>query len=563
MKLTIIFDKINFDKIKGNHHISSKLASGTQSGSLLRFAIISEPLRSIILNVHNHTFNSQSCDSVIAVPYDWTADREQIQSQMLCYKENIPLSSLRTHKPKTGRWHIIANGKFIARTDYNRLCKTLNKIDLDVIVVNINQNLCANSEKVLINSKDKLVGFRRFYGDTVQSAPLPADWPHYIFIRPVIFEKFFAVDALPLSFQEFVRILDLNSIKFQALDVAGAVFDLDTEDGLLGFIATHLQSDFKSDNGFACSALHGDNVIVADNAKLFGKILLGKNVRIDEDVLIVGPTLIGDGAKISKGAVVKNSIIGSNVSVPCSDIVQNQVLINSQEPCKLRPRKAASKVIQEQSCTDTFCRWPEFSYAGCFKRIADIVGSAVVIILFVPVIPFLALAIKLNSPGPVFFRTKRQGLGGREFNCLKFRTMTAGADEMQDRLRVVNQMDGPQFKIDNDPRVNTVGRFLRDTYIDEIPQFFNVLLGQMSIVGPRPSPETENTLCPSWRDARLSVRPGITGLWQVLRTRQPMKDFQEWIYYDTEYVRKLSLKLDIYICFRTAKKMTRRFLSQF
>ena len=563
MKLTVIFDKINPDQSKSDRHISSKVASEDHSGSLLRFAVTSEPLRSIILNVHNHTLNSQSYDSVMAVPYDWTTDREQPKSQMLCYKENIPLPSLRTHKPNAGQWHIISNGRFIARTDYNRLYKVLDTIDNDVVAVNIQPQLCTSREKVLISAENKLVGFRRFYGDTVQLAPLPADWPHYIFIRPVIFEKFFAVDALPLSFQKFVRTLTLNSITFLALDLAGAVFDLDTEDGLLGFIATHLQSDFKSDNRFVGSASCDDSVVVADSARLFGKILLGKNIRIDQDAVVIGPTVIGDGAKISKGAVVKNSIIGSNVSIPCNDIIQNQVLINSQESCKLRPRKANLKVIQEQSCMDIFCRWPKFSYAGCFKRIADIVGSAVVVILFAPVIPFLALAIKLNSPGPVFFRTRRQGLGGREFDCLKFRTMAVGADEMQDRLRVINQIDGPQFKIDNDPRINTVGRFLRDTYIDEIPQFFNVLLGRMSIVGPRPSPETENTLCPSWRDARLSVRPGITGLWQVLRTRQPMKDFQEWIYYDTEYVRKLSLKLDIWICFKTAKKMTRKFLSQF
>jgi lipopolysaccharide/colanic/teichoic acid biosynthesis glycosyltransferase len=107
------------------------------------------------------------------------------------------------------------------------------------------------------------------------------------------------------------------------------------------------------------------------------------------------------------------------------------------------------------------------------------------------------------------------------------------------------------------------GRFLRDTYIDEIPQFLNVLLGQMSVVGPRPSPEAENTLCPSWRDARLSVRPGITGLWQVCRTRKPEQDFQEWIHYDTEYVRKLSLGTDLWICRQTIKKMVESFISQF
>ena len=114
-----------------------------------------------------------------------------------------------------------------------------------------------------------------------------------------------------------------------------------------------------------------------------------------------------------------------------------------------------------------------------------------------------------------------------------------------------------------DPRLSTTGKFLRDTFIDEIPQFINVLLGQMSIIGPRPSPESENTLCPSWRDARLSVRPGITGLWQIRRTRKPMKDFQEWIYYDTAYVRNLSLKTDLWICWQTIKVIAEDFARQF
>ncbi|MCK4960619.1 MAG: sugar transferase, partial [Planctomycetes bacterium] len=101
------------------------------------------------------------------------------------------------------------------------------------------------------------------------------------------------------------------------------------------------------------------------------------------------------------------------------------------------------------------------------------------------------------------------------------------------------------------------------TFIDEIPQFVNVLLGQMSVVGPRPSPDKENSLCPSWRDARLSVRPGITGLWQICRTRQPMKDFQEWIHYDVKYVRDLSLKKDLWVCRQTAMKLIKTFFDQF
>jgi lipopolysaccharide/colanic/teichoic acid biosynthesis glycosyltransferase len=217
----------------------------------------------------------------------------------------------------------------------------------------------------------------------------------------------------------------------------------------------------------------------------------------------------------------------------------------------------------KQRSNETFRNWPRFSYAGGFKRVADCFAAIIVLILFAPIIPFIALAIKFTSAGPVFFKHKRQGLYGKIFNCLKFRTMHLGADEMQDRLRFVSQVDGPQFKIDDDPRISAVGRFLRETYLDEIPQFINVLLGQMSVIGPRPSPESENTLCPYWRDGRLSVRPGITGLWQICRTRQPMKDFQEWIHYDIEYVRNLSLRMDLWICWQTAKKLIDNFISQF
>ena len=134
---------------------------------------------------------------------------------------------------------------------------------------------------------------------------------------------------------------------------------------------------------------------------------------------------------------------------------------------------------------------------------------------------------------------------------------------MQELLRIANQVDGPQFKIEDDPRVSPIGKFLRDTCIDELPQFLNVLVGQMSIVGPRPSPEHENELCPVWRDARLSVRPGITGLWQVYRTRGVSMDFQEWIHYDLEYVRQISFRTDVWICLKTAAMLISKFLDQF
>jgi lipopolysaccharide/colanic/teichoic acid biosynthesis glycosyltransferase len=252
--------------------------------------------------------------------------------------------------------------------------------------------------------------------------------------------------------------------------------------------------------------------------------------------------------------------------VGAGELVEQRVLMNSPAVSN-RPRQTIRRTDTSDSLRSSsrknFRDWPRFSYARTFKRLLDIIVSTIVLILFAPVLPIIMLAIKLTSPGPVFFKDIRQGLYGKAFNCLKFRTMKVGADSMQDRLRCLNQADGPQFRIADDPRVSAVGRFLRETYLDEIPQFLNVLAGQMSVVGPRPSPESENILCPFWRDARLSVRPGITGLWQILRTRQPMKDFQEWIHYDVGYVRDLSLKLDLWICWQTAKKVAKKFFEQF
>jgi lipopolysaccharide/colanic/teichoic acid biosynthesis glycosyltransferase len=314
-----------------------------------------------------------------------------------------------------------------------------------------------------------------------------------------------------------------------------------------------------------------DSITISPSARLFGKVLFGSNVSIGQNAIIVGPTIICNDVKIAQGAVIRTSIIGTGISVPQNRLIQNRVLIGPQHHLKPPRRIKTScittsrnaKDICKNSYTNNFRTWPRFSYARCFKRITDIVAAVTVLILFAPVLPVIILAIKLTSRGPVFFKDARQGLHGKEFHCLKFRSMIVGADKIQDKLRIVSQVDGPQFKMANDPRLSAVGRFLRDTYLDEVPQFFNVLLGQMSVVGPRPSPEGENTLCPPWRDARLSVQPGITGLWQVCRTRQPMKDFQEWIYYDIKYVKELSLKMDLWICWQTAKKLVKNFVSQF
>jgi len=190
------------------------------------------------------------------------------------------------------------------------------------------------------------------------------------------------------------------------------------------------------------------------------------------------------------------------------------------------------------------------------KRAVDVTGSALGLLGLLPLMIVLAILVRLTSRGPVFFAHRRQGLGGAEFYCLKFRSMTLGADAMQDELRGQNEVDGPQFRIEEDPRMTPIGEWLRKYNLDELPQLINVLRGQMSFVGPRPSPDRENQLCPAWRRTRLSVKPGITGLWQVLRRREcPHSDFQEWIYYDVEYARHRSLWLDWQILIHTPVAM--------
>jgi lipopolysaccharide/colanic/teichoic acid biosynthesis glycosyltransferase len=192
------------------------------------------------------------------------------------------------------------------------------------------------------------------------------------------------------------------------------------------------------------------------------------------------------------------------------------------------------------------------------KRPFDLVVSIFALLFSLPLYPLIMLAIWLEDGRPFFFGHKRETMGGREFPCWKFRSMRKDAEQIKKQLKAKNQADGPQFFIENDPRLTRVGKVLRKYNLDELPQFWNVLMGDMSIVGPRPSPYSENQFCPPWREARLSVRPGITGLWQVRRTRRAGSDFQEWIKYDIEYVETRTWWLDMKIIWKTFETIIRK-----
>ena len=184
------------------------------------------------------------------------------------------------------------------------------------------------------------------------------------------------------------------------------------------------------------------------------------------------------------------------------------------------------------------------------KRTLDIVGAVVAAVLFSPVLLAAAVAVKLTSPGPVLFQQRRYGFGGRPFMVLKLRTMFIDAEQRKAELLHLSEQDGPAFKLKNDPRITPIGRFLRKTAIDELPQLWNVLRGEMSLVGPRPMDCRELDQCSSWERRRLDVMPGLTCIWQVEGGSKVT--FTEWMRMDLRYIRTRSLFQDVRLLVRTA-----------
>lgn len=184
-----------------------------------------------------------------------------------------------------------------------------------------------------------------------------------------------------------------------------------------------------------------------------------------------------------------------------------------------------------------------------WKRVIDIAGAGSLLLLLSPVILVTAAIIKLTSAGPIVFRQKRRGLGGRVFTIFKFRSMIVGADAQKAALRAQSEQDGPAFKMKNDPRITRIGRIIRKTSIDELPQLWNVLIGDMSLVGPRPLPVDESDKCLQWQMHRLSVTPGLTCIWQVAgRSRVT---FAQWVGMDLRYIRRRTILHDVSILLQT------------
>jgi lipopolysaccharide/colanic/teichoic acid biosynthesis glycosyltransferase/ADP-glucose pyrophosphorylase len=321
----------------------------------------------------------------------------------------------------------------------------------------------------------------------------------------------------------------------------------------------------------------GDDTVVCPGAYLRGPIVLGNRCRIADGAQIIGPTVIGDGCEVSEDAVVRESIFWRDVSL-ASRASSEYCIVGEGSRIGEGERLRNLVVVDNLSVGDLNLMAREHHLVGVrganlsrlllaginrrifdfTKRVMDIAICLVLLIVLFPLYVLIALAIKLDSDrhGPVFFVQKRCGKDGKMFNMLKFRTMVSSAVKMQAELLSQKDTDGPMFKMACDPRVTRFGRMLRRTSLDELPQLLNVIKGQMSLVGPRPLIMDEMKFSPSWRDVRLRVKPGITGLWQVQgRGDAP---FHDWIRYDVEYVMNQSLWMDIKTLFKTIGVVLRK-----
>lgn len=371
--------------------------------------------------------------------------------------------------------------------------------------------------------------------------------------------------AVPLSLAHLRRELAARDVLTQDLPVPSDVQDLGQEAGILDLSEMMLERVAADPAGHGLKT-HSPGVLMADgcqvhpSARLSPPVILQKGAVVERDAVVIGPTLVGRCGRIGRGAVVARSLLCADAVVGEGSAVSERVVVcrwagelasNRAVPCeRLSKRARLDLLILDQSARAIRQKRRHLQFA--LKRFMDVVFSSLALTVLSPVMLIIALLIKLTSKGGVFFVHRRETVGGREFPCLKFRTMVPNAHEYQRELCAQSVVDGPQFKLKHDPRITPLGRWLRHTNLDELPQLINVLLGHMSLVGPRPSPFRENQICVPWRQARLLVRPGITGLWQLCRDADRSKGgFHEWIFYDVTYVRDFSIWLDIKILIAT------------
>lgn len=312
--------------------ILHKNNNSTISGGmdLLRFAVSSEPLAGVLLDGLSGSLSWDSdAGFVFAIPEEWGAKLPANGQRILSYLESVPICSELLRQVGRHLWFVISNGRFATQVDSGLLNKVLTTLEADVVAVNIEPALQAGREKVRLTAQSGVGGIRRLYADSAELSPLPADWPHHIFIKTKILDQLLSAHTLPQSFSDFIERCRARAVTLYGVRIGGSTLDLETEDGLLGFCS-------KIINLLPSRRFHKENrdeksVVVENNAtrggtKLVGKVLMGENVEIGPKAIVIGPTIIGDNVKVCQGAVIKSSIIGPEVCVPRNQFIDNCVV---------------------------------------------------------------------------------------------------------------------------------------------------------------------------------------------------------------------------------------------
>ncbi|MFB0533201.1 MAG: sugar transferase, partial [Desulfatiglandales bacterium] len=402
-------------------------------------------------------------------------------------------------------------------------------------------------------------------------------------LTPAVFGFIDAQKYLDIK-EQLIPLLQEASLPVYAYEVEDYYRDIHSMEDYLGlhrdlFDINSRAIQFENRKQIAEGVWVGRDTVISPHSYIVSPVVLGNKCHIADHAQIIGPAVIGDECKIAEGAFVRESILWRNVSlkprvrseccivaeglsIPEGERLRNLVVVdnlrvddimNSMSPDYNLIRVGGNNLSRILSAN--IRNWT-YHFV---KRVMDISIAFLLFLILYPLLILIALAIKLasDSPGPIFYIQKRCGKNGKMYKMFKFRTMVTSAEKMQDRLLSQKDIDGPMFKMTDDPRVTCLGKTLRETSLDELPQLINVLRGEMSLVGPRPLVMEEMKFSPSWRDTRLTVKPGITGLWQIQgRSEAP---FHDWIRYDVEYVMNRSLWMDIKILFKTIKVVFKKF----
>lgn len=396
----------------------------------------------------------------------------------------------------------------------------------------------------------------------------PVTWPFPVGVVATLVPVPCLADALravPGTLDAVRRALALHGVASQDVPYHGALCDLADEAGALALAERRLHAQLRAaERARRGAPTGGEEIVVAagavvhETARLIGPVYVASGAIVEGQALVVGPAVIGPGARVGQGATVAQCLVAAGATATARATFRHRVVApvarTSLQPLPGAQRRHVGASVPSAVAAPSFGEGAPRWYPP-LKTAVDRLVALTLLVALSPLLLVVGLLVALTSPGPVLYGQLREGRDGRFFRCFKFRSMRPDAESLQRTLEHRQELDGPQFKMSDDPRVTRVGRWLRRTNLDELPQLLNVLRGEMSLVGPRPSPFRENQICVPWRHARLTVRPGITGLWQICRHDRAGGDFHQWIHYDLLYVRHASPRVDARILFYTLRTL--------